>query len=223
MEKKAAKERIAKLRKLIDQYRYEYHVLDKLSISEDALDSLKKELFDLEQQYPDLITPDSPTQRVAGKALEGFRKVEHPGRMISLNDAFSENDFTAWRERLDNFLGRPYGGDYYCDIKMDGLAIELVYENGLLVQASTRGNGEIDYQALLVHQRGDAVVGFQRLEQGAQLGGQRRRQGVQGLRAIEGDQRDLAVHFQQQVLVGHGNASCPAARGGRGRPAPAFT
>ena len=143
MEKKAAKERIAKLRKLIDQYRYEYHVLDKLSISEDALDSLKKELFDLEQQYPDLITPDSPTQRVAGKALEGFRKVEHPGRMISLNDAFSENDFTAWRERLDNFLGRPYGGDYYCDIKMDGLAIELVYENGLLVQASTRGNGLI--------------------------------------------------------------------------------
>ena len=143
MDKKEAKERVVKLRKLIDRYRYEYHVLDKLSISEEALDSLKKELFDLEQQYPELITSDSPTQRVAGKPLAGFKKVEHPGRMISLNDAFSEEDLRAWLERLDNFLGRTYSGEYYCDIKMDGLAIELVYERGILVQASTRGNGLI--------------------------------------------------------------------------------
>jgi len=141
MDKAAAQERILKLRKLIDRYRYEYHVLDKLSISEDALDSLKKELFDLETQHPDLITPDSPTQRVAGKPLKGFTKVAHPGRMISLNDAFSEQDFKDWLERLENFLGHPYHGEFYCDIKMDGLAIELRYEKGLLVQASTRGDG----------------------------------------------------------------------------------
>lgn len=141
MNKKQAQERIAKLRGLINTYRYEYHVLDKLSISEDALDSLKKELFDLEQQYPDLVTPDSPTQRIAGKPLEGFTKVQHPGRMISLNDAFSEDDMRDWLERLENVLGHPYRGEYYCDLKMDGLAIELRYEDGLLVQASTRGDG----------------------------------------------------------------------------------
>ena len=136
-----AHERVSKLRDLINRYRYEYHVLDKLSISEDALDSLKKELFDLEQQFPDLVTPDSPTQRVAGKPSEGFTKVQHPGRMISLNDAFSESDFNDWLERLNNYLGRPYTGELYCDLKMDGLAIELRYEKGLLVQASTRGDG----------------------------------------------------------------------------------
>ena len=143
MDKNLAKERIAKLRILIDRYRYEYHVLDRLSIPEDALDALKKELFDLEQQFPDLVTPDSPTQRVAGKPLKGFKKVEHPGRMISLNDAFSAQDFKDWKERLDKYLGKPYKGGFYCDIKMDGLAIELVYERGLLSRASTRGNGTV--------------------------------------------------------------------------------
>ena len=110
-------------------------------MSDDALDSLKKELFDLEQRFPSLITPDSPTQRVAGKPSEGFVKVEHPGRMISLNDVFSEQDFKDWLNRLENFLDEPYSGSFYCDLKMDGLAIELVYEDGVLVQASTRGDG----------------------------------------------------------------------------------
>lgn len=142
MEKTAARERIEKLRKLVEKHRYEYHVLDKLSISEDALDTLKKELFDLEQKYPDLVTPDSPTQRVAGKPLKGFAKVRHPGRMISLNDAFSEEDLRDWKERLDGALGAPYRKEFYADLKMDGLAIELKYEHGLLKQASTRGDGE---------------------------------------------------------------------------------
>lgn len=141
MEKSAAKERVAKLRDLINEYRYQYHVLDRLEISEDALDSLKKELFDLEQEHPDLVTPDSPTQRVAGTPLEGFTKVKHPGRMISLNDAFSEDDFRAWLERLENHLGHPYRKGFYCDLKMDGLAVELRYEDGVLTQASTRGDG----------------------------------------------------------------------------------
>ena len=143
MDKNTAKERIDKLKKTINRHRYLYHVLDKQEISDDVLDSLKKELFDLEQKFPDLITPDSPTQRVAGEPAKGFKKVTHPGRMISLNDAFSAQDFRDWKERLDNFLGKPYHGEYYCDIKMDGLAVELRYEDGLLVQASTRGNGLI--------------------------------------------------------------------------------
>src|SRR5688572_16964300 len=105
MKKGEAKERIEKLREVIDSHRYDYHVLDQSTISEDALDSLKKELFELEQEYPDLITQDSPTQRVAGKPAEGFRKVQHPGRMLSLNDAFSESDIQEWLTRLENFLG----------------------------------------------------------------------------------------------------------------------
>ncbi|MDO8496616.1 MAG: NAD-dependent DNA ligase LigA [bacterium] len=143
MDKKQTKERIEKLKKTINRHRYLYHVLDKQEISDEALDSLKKELFDMEQEFPDLITPDSPTQRVAGEPAEGFTKVTHPGRMISLNDAFSPQDFRDWRERLDNFLGQTYDGSYYCDLKMDGLAIELRYEDGVLTQASTRGNGLI--------------------------------------------------------------------------------
>jgi DNA ligase (NAD+) len=141
MDKKEAKIRVEKLKNLINQYRYSRLVLNEELISPDAEDSLKKELFDLEQEFPDLITPDSPTQRVAGEPAKGFKKVPHPGRMISLNDAFSPEDLKDWKERIDNFLGRPYTGEYYADLKMDGLAIELRYENGLLVEASTRGNG----------------------------------------------------------------------------------
>ncbi|MBP6886166.1 MAG: NAD-dependent DNA ligase LigA [Candidatus Pacebacteria bacterium] len=143
MDSTPARERIEKLRTLIERYRYAYHVLDQSEISDDALDSLKKELVELEAKYPELITTDSPTQRVAGAVLEGFSKVEHPGRMISLNDVFSEAEFRAWLERLENYLGHSYEGDFYCDLKMDGLAIELRYERGLLVQASTRGDGMI--------------------------------------------------------------------------------
>lgn len=141
MNKSEAKERIEKLRSVINHHRYQYHVLNQQELSDEALDSLKKELFDLELEFPELVTTDSPTQRVAGKPLEGFEKVSHPGRMISLNDAFSDEDLKNWRERLDNFLGKEYSEDYYCDLKMDGLAIELRYEDGLLVQASTRGDG----------------------------------------------------------------------------------
>lgn len=141
MNKEAAKERVEKLKKTINHHRYLYHVLDRQEISDEALDSLKKELFDLEQEFPDLITSDSPTQRIAGEPVEGFTKVTHPGRMISLNDAFSPEDLQNWQERLNNFLGQTYNGNYYCDLKMDGLAIELLYKDGALIQASTRGNG----------------------------------------------------------------------------------
>ncbi len=148
MDKKSAKDRIIHLRETINKYRYEYHVLDKASISEAALDSLKKELFDLEAQYPELITSDSPTQRVAGKALDEFKKVKHETRMLSLNDAFSEQDMRDWLARLRSHLltthySLPTHPAFYCDLKMDGLAVELVYENGIFMQGSTRGDGEI--------------------------------------------------------------------------------
>ena len=104
MTKDEAKKRIEKLKKEINYHRYLYHVLDRQEISDEALDSLKKELFDLEQQFPDLITPDSPTQRVAGKPLKFFKKVAHPKPMISFNDAFSKEDMKAWEKRYLDFL-----------------------------------------------------------------------------------------------------------------------
>ncbi|MEK7138767.1 MAG: NAD-dependent DNA ligase LigA, partial [Patescibacteria group bacterium] len=140
MNKPDVKKRVEKLRKVINHHRHLYHVLDKQEISEEALDSLKKELFDLEQQFPDLVTPDSPTQRVGGKPLEKFQKVAHKSRMYSLNDAFSEDDIKAWIKRLEN-VGIKNINEFYCDLKMDGLAVELKYENGVFVQGSTRGDG----------------------------------------------------------------------------------
>src|SRR3989344_2945076 len=142
MIKGEAKERIEKLRAEINRYRYSYHVLDKPLISDEALDSLKKELFVLEMRHPDLITPDSPTQGVAGDPLAQFKKVPHAEPMLSLNDVFSESDLADWLERLENHLKTKLDRtEFYCELKIDGLAIELVYENGLLTQASTRGNG----------------------------------------------------------------------------------
>jgi len=143
LNKKAAEERVRQLKKTIGKYRYERLVLNKEGISPEAEDALKKELFDLEQEFPELITPDSPTQRVGGEPLKQFKKVRHEERMISLNDAFSEEDVFDWLERLSNFLGRKIEGPFYAELKIDGLAIELVYENGILIQGSTRGDGEI--------------------------------------------------------------------------------
>ena len=145
MDKQTAKTRIGKLKKAIRHHRYLYHVLDKQEISESALDSLKKELFDLEQRFPEFITSDSPTQRVGGKPLEKFEKVRHPEPMLSINDAFSEKDMEDWLERNGKLLTEEEFSqiDFYCEPKLDGLAIELVYENGVLKTGSTRGDGVI--------------------------------------------------------------------------------
>jgi DNA ligase (NAD+) len=145
MSKKEAQKRIEKLKELINYHRYLYHVLDKQEISPEALDSLKKELFDLEQKYPEFITPDSPTQRVGGKPLEKFEKVRHPTPMLSFNDAFSEKDIEDWLERISKLLKKEEREkiDFYCEPKIDGLAIELIYENNILKVGSTRGDGLI--------------------------------------------------------------------------------
>lgn len=135
-----AAERITKLRQLINDYRYHYHVLDESTMSEAAADSLKHELTELETQYPDLITPDSPTQRVAGAPLPGFKQIRHSSRMLSLSDVFSADEVQAWVERVRKLApGEPL--EYFADLKMDGLACAIVYEDGMYKQAVTRGDG----------------------------------------------------------------------------------
>lgn len=135
-----AKQRVIKLREIINDYRYHYHVLDESIMSESAADSLKHELSQLEEAYPDLITPDSPTQRVAGRPLDKFTKVKHAQRMISLADVFSEDEVREWYERNQKLVpGAKF--EFFTDIKMDGLACSLHYENGVLKKAVTRGDG----------------------------------------------------------------------------------
>lgn len=141
--KSEAQERIQKLRTTIDHHRYLYHVLDRQEISDSALDSLKHELFRLEQQFPDLIISSSPTQRVGGQALEKFSKVRHRSPMLSMEDIFSSEELREWRERLMRLSPEVGETDYYAEIKMDGLAVSLRYEDGVLIQGATRGDGMI--------------------------------------------------------------------------------
>ncbi len=145
MTKIEAKTRIGKLKKLINHYRYVYHVMDRQVISDEALDSLKKEIFDLELRYPEFITPDSPTQRVAGKPLKNFVKFVHPKPMLSFNDAFSTLDMTDWQTRFSKLLepNELENVDFYCEPKLDGLAVELIYRDGLFEVGATRGDGKI--------------------------------------------------------------------------------
>ncbi|MEI6249490.1 MAG: NAD-dependent DNA ligase LigA, partial [bacterium] len=140
MNQAQAKKRIEKLKELINEYRYLYHVKNESIMSEEAADSLKHELANLENQYPDLITPDSPTQRVAGEVLKAFNSVEHEQRMLSLNDVFNVKEIEAWVERITKLLGKA-PDTYFEDVKMDGLAMSLIYENGKLIQGLTRGDG----------------------------------------------------------------------------------
>ncbi len=141
MNKHESQKRVEKLRELIDDYRYHYHVLDKSIMSEAAADSLKHELTQLETEYPELITPDSPTQRIAGTPLPGFKVIMHSQRMLSLNDVFDESELEAWVARIAKLLPTGIKPEYFIDLKMDGFACALVYQDGMLSQAITRGDG----------------------------------------------------------------------------------
>ncbi len=141
MEKGEAKKRIDSLKKTINHYRYLYHVLDRQEISDSALDSLKHELYRLEQQFPEFITADSPTQRVAGVPQKQFKKIEHEIPMLSLEDIFSEEELQDWEDYLKR-LEPSSRFEYFVELKIDGFAISLVYENGLLKTGSTRGDGK---------------------------------------------------------------------------------
>jgi DNA ligase (NAD+) len=140
--------RAQKLKDEINRQRYLIHVLNQEELSEAALDALKHELTRLEQEYPELITPDSPSQRVAGQPLPGFVKVRHAQRMVSLNDIFTLEELTAWLQRITKLLSPLQKAElretgFYTEVKMDGFALSLIYENGLLVQAATRGDGTV--------------------------------------------------------------------------------
>lgn len=143
MNEKAATKRIAVLIKEINRQRTLYHVHDRSEISDAALDSLKHELVQLETAYPKLLRPDSPSQRVAGQPAASFKKVRHASPMLSLNDAFSEEELLAWQKRAESALKRRELGAFYVEPKIDGLAVSLIYENGLFVQGATRGDGTV--------------------------------------------------------------------------------
>lgn len=132
-------ERAAELRAVLSQYSYAYHVLDSPEVDDAVYDSLFGELKAIEAAHPELIIADSPTQRVGGQLLDGFQKVRHNTRMLSLNDVFDRGEVEAWVGRMDKLLpGRTH--EFFADIKMDGLACALTYHDGVLVQAVTRGD-----------------------------------------------------------------------------------
>jgi len=143
MNKEEAKKRIKKLRNLIKKYRDLYHTYDRPEISDAVFDTLKNELEELERKFPEFMTKDSPTQTVGGRVLKKFEKVQHKNVMLSLNDAFSEEEVFEWEERLKNFLKKPFFSGYFCELKMDGLAVELIYKKGKLEMGVTRGDGKV--------------------------------------------------------------------------------
>lgn len=134
--------RAAQLRELLLGYSHEYHVLDKPSVSDAVYDSLFQELKTIEAEHPELITSDSPTQRVGGELLGGFKKASHSSRMLSLNDVFDRAEVEAWVVRMNKLLPDTKH-EYFADIKMDGLACALIYQDGLFVQAITRGDSYV--------------------------------------------------------------------------------
>jgi len=138
-------ERVKKLREEIEYHNYRYYVLDSPVISDAEYDALMRELRKLEEMYPELITPDSPTQRVGFKPAEGFKEVPHAEPMLSLDDAMSEDEVIEFDKRIKRFLGLPEETliEYTVEPKIDGLAMELVYENGSLVIGATRGDGYV--------------------------------------------------------------------------------
>ncbi|MBV6686083.1 NAD-dependent DNA ligase LigA [Rossellomorea marisflavi] len=141
MERQSAEKRVQELHETLNQYNYEYHVLDKPSVPDSEYDQRLRELIELEDQFPDLKSPDSPTQRVGGAILDFFEKVEHRTPMLSLGNAFNEQDLRDFDRRVRQAVGDDFS--YVCELKIDGLAVSLRYEGGRFVQGATRGDGSI--------------------------------------------------------------------------------
>ena len=134
------KEKIRELQEQLTQYNYEYHVLDKPTVPDAVYDQLLRELFDLEKEYPEYKTEDSPTVRVGGQILDKFEKVEHSSPMLSLSNAFNEEDLRAFDHRVRKVISDV---EYMCELKIDGLAVSLSYENGRFTVGATRGDGTV--------------------------------------------------------------------------------
>ncbi|MGH2603547.1 MAG: NAD-dependent DNA ligase LigA, partial [Dehalococcoidia bacterium] len=136
----AAQLRVEELRAQINHHNYRYHVLDDPEVSDAEYDALMHELRRIEEEFPALVTPESPTQRVGAEALEGFEPVRHPVPLLSLANAFGEEELRAWYARLVRLLETD-AVEFVCELKIDGLAVALVYENERLAQGATRGDG----------------------------------------------------------------------------------
>nr|WP_201763318.1 NAD-dependent DNA ligase LigA [Enterococcus hirae] len=136
-----AAKRAEELRSRLNRWSREYYVEDKPTVEDYVYDQEYAELVAIEEQYPDLITSDSPTQRVGGKVLSGFEKVTHDIPLYSLNDVFSKDELFAFDQRVQKAIGRPV--DYCCELKIDGLSVSLRYENGEFVRGATRGDGTV--------------------------------------------------------------------------------
>lgn len=134
-------QRVKDLQNLLNQYNYEYHVLDQPSVPDAEYDKLLHELIDLEEKHPQLKTEDSPTLRVGGEILEMFEKIEHRSQMLSLGNAFNEQDLRDFDRRVRQAVGDDFS--YVCELKIDGLAVSLRYEDGLFMVGATRGDGSI--------------------------------------------------------------------------------
>ncbi|WP_147536045.1 NAD-dependent DNA ligase LigA [Bacillus marasmi] len=141
MDLQTQKNRISELHSLLNQYNYEYYVLDTPTVPDAEYDRLMKELIDIEGQFPELKTADSPSQRVGGGVLEGFEKVEHRTPMLSLGNAFNAQDLRDFDRRIRQIVGDDFS--YVCELKIDGLAVSLRYQDGIFVQGATRGDGSI--------------------------------------------------------------------------------
>ncbi len=143
MNKAEAKKRILQLREQIDELRHQYHVLDNPSVTDDVYDSLTRELRTFETDFPEFDDPASPTHRVGGAPLDKFQKVAHDIPMLSLNDAFSFEELEDWQKRIAKLLPVATKFEFFAELKLDGLSISLLYEQGVLVRAATRGDGRI--------------------------------------------------------------------------------
>lgn len=141
MDLQLAEKKVKDLHNLLNQYNYEYHVLDQPSVPDAEYDRLMRDLIELEEQFPELKTEDSPTQRVGGEILDMFEKVEHQSQMLSLGNAFSEQDLRDFDRRVRQGAGENVS--YVCELKIDGLAVSLRYEDGLFTLGATRGDGSI--------------------------------------------------------------------------------
>ncbi len=141
------KERLNKLKEILEKHRYLYYVLDKPEISDEAYDSLLRELIEIESKHPNLVTPDSPSQRVGGEPLKEFNKITHTSRQWSFDDVFDLAELTKWEEKVRNFMDKEGASneklEYCVELKIDGLKVVLSYKDGNLVQAATRGDGKV--------------------------------------------------------------------------------
>jgi DNA ligase (NAD+) len=138
----ALRDRLEILRSEIERHDHRYHVLDSPEIDDVQYDALMRELRGIEEKHPELVTPDSPTQRVGGEPVEGFEQVQHLRPMLSLGNAFDDDELQAWHARVTNVLERD-DFELVCELKYDGLAVALTYEEGVLVRGATRGNGSV--------------------------------------------------------------------------------